>query len=173
MKISVMMGRHGARQDRCYSGCEEDDGGADNRCPNHADVRVGSSTVAAEDQAFIILTLPGSSGHGSWCSVDTDADSAMPTRCSTICSADDHVTVAVSTSGMTHLGAKTSISAGNNTLQGVLRSGVKTYAGYSTHVLSCPPDDPAGTHTLDVDANMSVEVLTHVLVVCPCLRSLS
>jgi hypothetical protein len=91
--------------------------------------------------------------------------SATPTRCSTLGSVvnvgSNHAAVAFLTSGRTHLQATPSISVGNNTLQGVVGSGVNTSTGCSTYVLSCLSGEPAA-QTLGINTNMYAEVLTVV-----------
>jgi hypothetical protein len=47
-------------------------------------------------------------------------------------------------------------------LQGVVGPGVNTSAGCSTNVLSCLPDDP-NARTLEINVDMSVELLTDVV----------
>lgn len=69
--------------------------------------------------------------------------------------------LAFPTSGTTHLPSRTSIDAGKNTLLGVVEAGVSTTTNCSTHVLSCPQDD-LGARVLDIDTDLSAEVLTHI-----------
>jgi hypothetical protein len=70
---------------------------------------------------------------------------------------NNQAAVVFPTTSTVHPHATTSISARENTLQGVVGSSVNKSAGCSTNVLSYLQD-----HTLGMDTDMYAEVLTHV-----------
>jgi hypothetical protein len=79
-----------------------------------------------------------------------------PTKCSTIGSAvnggGNHAIVMFPTSGGKHLPSTTWINAENNGLQGAGETGMNMPAGYSTHVLTDPPEGSnAGARIVNTD----------------------